>query len=197
MGSQQLVSQHADAPCFADVAALAYRSRTALVRSSRDIDPSHVIFALANTLERYRSATIFVKADMPRPKDKRLAEMNTALRAMADPIRLRILALLGSGEVCVCHIHEALNIPQPTASRHLAYLRRAGLVETRRDGPWMHYSAAKMSDHSLRTIVEAVTQCVGQIDAVARDRKRLQTATGCCDVELHVQQRIGEPAIHS
>jgi ArsR family transcriptional regulator len=134
---------------------------------------------------------------MQRPKDKRLGEMNTALRALADPIRLRILALLRNGEVCVCHIHEALNIPQPTASRHLAYLRRAGLVDTRRDGPWMHYSVATMSDHSLRTIVETVTQCVEQIDAVARDQKRLQRATGSCDVELPARLPIVNPTIHS
>ena len=65
--------------------------------------------------------------------------METLFKALADATRLRILGLLLTGEVCVCHIHESLKIPQPKASRHLAYLRRAGLVETRRDGLWIHY----------------------------------------------------------
>jgi ArsR family transcriptional regulator len=105
--------------------------------------------------------------------------MNTALRALADPTRLRILALLKGGEVCVCHIHEALAIPQPTASRHLASLRRAGLVDTRKAGLWVHYSLAKMPDTVLETLVETVTHCVGHAATIARDKKRLARATGC------------------
>ena len=127
---------------------------------------------------------IFVKANMKRGKDRQLAALNTTLRALADPTRLRILALLGGGEVCVCHIHEALNVPQPTASRHLAYLRRAGLVDARREGMWVHYSLNKVQDDVLRTVVHTVTHCVGHVDTVARDRKRLETATGCCIVPL-------------
>lgn len=127
---------------------------------------------------------------MPRTKDKRLVEMNTALRALADPIRLRILALLGTDEVCVCHIHQALDVPQPTASRHLAYLRRTGLVETRRDGPWVHYSIRKIQDDVLQTIVETVTRSLAQIQTVARDKKRLERAIGCCTVEVPTHQEI-------
>src|SRR5712692_8448887 len=62
---------------------------------------------------------------------KHMSEMERLFKALADATRLRILGLLLTGEVCVCHIHESLKIPQPKASRHLAYLRRAGLVETR------------------------------------------------------------------
>ena len=127
---------------------------------------------------------IFVKANMKRAKDRQLAALNTTLRALADPTRLRILALLGGGEVCVCHIHEALNVPQPTALRHLEYLRRAGLVDARREGMWVHYSLNKVQDEVLRTVVHTVTRCVGHVDTVARDRKRLETATGCCIVPL-------------
>ena len=111
--------------------------------------------------------------------DAQFERMNTALRALADPTRLRILALLRGGEVCVCHIHEALAIPQPKASRHLASLRRAGLVETRKAGLWVHYSLAKMPDTVLETLVETVTHCVGHAATIARDRKRLARATGC------------------
>ena len=127
---------------------------------------------------------------MKRARDKQLADLNTSLRALADPTRLRILALLSGGEVCVCHIHEALTVPQPTASRHLAYLRRAGLVETRKDGPWVHYSLAKMQDSLLRTVVETVTHCAGHVETVARDRKKLESATGCCTVEAQLQPEI-------
>ena len=57
---------------------------------------------------------------------KQMSEMETLFKALADATRLRILGLLLTGEVCVCDIHESLKIPQPKASRHLAYLRRAG-----------------------------------------------------------------------
>ena len=67
-------------------------------------------------------------------KQKYLAEMETVFRALADQTRLRILGLLLTGEVCVCHIHDSLRISQPKASRHLAYLRQAGLVATRPRG---------------------------------------------------------------
>ena len=65
---------------------------------------------------------------------KPLVEMESLFKALADATRLRILGLFLTGEICVCDIHESLKIPQPKASRHLAYLRRSGLVETRRDG---------------------------------------------------------------
>jgi ArsR family transcriptional regulator len=116
-------------------------------------------------------------------RDKQLVAMSGALRALADPTRLRILALLVGGEVCVCHIHEALSVPQPRASRHLAYLRRAGLVDARREGLWAYYSLATTDDDVLRTIVETVTHCVGHVETIARDRKRLGGATGCCDIQ--------------
>ncbi|HEY1303860.1 MAG TPA: metalloregulator ArsR/SmtB family transcription factor [Vicinamibacterales bacterium] len=122
--------------------------------------------------------------------DAQFEHMNTALRGLADPTRLRILALLIGGEVCVCHIHEALNIPQPTASRHLAYLRKSGLVDARREGLWVYYSLAKMRDAALGTIVETVTHCVGHADTIGRDRKRLERATGCCVAESAHQPRL-------
>ena len=65
------------------------------------------------------------------------------LKAFADPVRLRLLNLLAGREVCVCHLHEALGLPQPTVSRHLAYLRKAGLVVGRKDGLWVHYRLAE------------------------------------------------------
>jgi ArsR family transcriptional regulator len=67
-------------------------------------------------------------------------------KALADRTRLRLIHLLGDGEVCVCSFVETLNTNQPKISRHLAYLRRAGLVATRREGKWMHYRLVEPSD---------------------------------------------------
>ena len=62
-------------------------------------------------------------------------------RAFSDRTRLRILRLLQGGELCVCDIVETLRVPQPTASRHLSYLRRAGLVSVRKDASWNYYNS--------------------------------------------------------
>src|SRR4026207_292659 len=82
-------------------------------------------------------------------------ELESLFKALADKTRLRILALLGNNEVCVCHIHDSLRLPQPTVSRHLAYLRKSGLVATRREGVWMHYQVARSLSPVIRDIVTA------------------------------------------
>jgi ArsR family transcriptional regulator len=112
--------------------------------------------------------------------DKRLVTLETFFKALADSTRLRILGLLLTGEVCVCHIHESLKIPQPKASRHLAYLRKSGLVEARRDGLWMHYRLADLPDPVLQTLGETVRHALTHLDAVHRDADQLQKRTGCC-----------------
>jgi ArsR family transcriptional regulator len=106
--------------------------------------------------------------------------MENLFKALADATRLRILGLLLSGEVCVCHIHESLKISQPKASRHLAYLRHAGLVETRRDGLWVHYRMAPLSNPVLAVVGEAVKHALAHVDSVRRDGERLEKRTGCC-----------------
>jgi len=114
---------------------------------------------------------IFVKANM----DKRLASMETLFRALADRTRLRILGLLSAGDVCVCHIHESLGLPQPTVSRHLAYLRRAGLVVGRKEGLWVHYRLADPADPVVLAVLDAATHAVGHLDTSAKDVRRLTT----------------------
>lgn len=109
-----------------------------------------------------------------------VTEMATLFKALADGTRLRILGLLLTGEVCVCHIHESLKIPQPKASRHLAYLRKAGLVDTRRDGLWIHYRMAPLADPVLGAIADAVRHALTHVDAVRKDADRLARRTGCC-----------------
>src|SRR5262245_9225131 len=111
---------------------------------------------------------------------KPLQGMEGFFKALADATRLRILGLLLTGEVCVCHIHESLKIPQSKASRHLAYLRRAGLVETRREGLWIYYRMAHLSDPILQTISQAVAHGLAHLDVVRRDADRLAKKNGCC-----------------
>ena len=112
--------------------------------------------------------------------NKQLIQMERLFQALADQTRLRILGLLLTGEVCVCHIHESLRIPQPKASRHLAYLRRAGLVETRREGLWIHYRLAVGSEPIVRIVQQAVAQALRHVEAVQKDAERLELKTGCC-----------------
>ena len=113
-----------------------------------------------------------------------ILQLEIVLKALADGTRLRILGLLTAGEVCVCHIHDSLKISQPKASRHLAYLRRAGLVTTRREGLWIHYKLAQSSDPIVATVQQAVTHVLGHVDAVKKDAQRLQKQTGCCLPEV-------------
>ncbi len=109
-----------------------------------------------------------------------LIEMETVFKALGDATRLRILGLLLAGEICVCDIHESLKIPQSKTSRHLAYLRRAGLVETRRQGLWIHYRLGTLADPVLAAIMDAVHHALSHTDTVRRDAQRLQKRTGCC-----------------
>jgi ArsR family transcriptional regulator len=111
---------------------------------------------------------------------KQLDRMEAVFKALADATRLRILGLLLTGEVCVCDIHESLKVPQPKASRHLAYLRHAGLVETRRDGLWVHYRLGELEDPVLATIADAVRHALTHVEIIRRDAERLQKRTGCC-----------------
>ena len=105
--------------------------------------------------------------------DRRLVTMETLFKALADRTRLRILGLLGAGEICVCHIHESLDLPQPTVSRHLAYLRRAGLVLGRKEGLWVHYRLADLADPVAAAVLDAATHAVGHLDTTAKDARRL------------------------
>ena len=99
-------------------------------------------------------------------------------RAFADPTRLRILNLLLPGELCVCDIVSTLRIPQPTASRHLAYLKKSGLVEARREGLWIHYklSAPKTTFH--KKLLDCLACCFQDVPQLARDAKQLKPR--CC-----------------
>lgn len=110
----------------------------------------------------------------PAPRLRNLDTLTAVYGALADATRLRILALLAGGEVCVCHIHGSLGVPQPTASRHLAYLRRVGLVRARRDGIWMHYSLARPDDPVAAAVVDTALHALTHTEVATRDHARLR-----------------------
>ncbi|MFM8535005.1 MAG: ArsR/SmtB family transcription factor [Acidimicrobiia bacterium] len=112
----------------------------------------------------------------PAPHVKDLDELTSVYAALADPTRLRILALLGDEEICVCHIHASLDVPQPTASRHLAYLRKSGLVEARRDGIWMHYRLARLENPVVASVLTAALHALTHTTIKEKDDRRLQVA---------------------
>ena len=104
--------------------------------------------------------------------------LETVFKALADKSRLRILALLGGDEVCVCHIHDTLRLPQPTVSRHLAYLRRTKLVDVRRDGVWMHYRMSASLDPVVRAVIDAAVHAVTHVPTASKDRKHFEQVFG-------------------
>jgi len=95
-------------------------------------------------------------------------------RAFADPTRLRILHLLTPGELCVCDLVDVLRVPQPKVSRHLAYLRRAGLVLARRDGLWTHYQLAPSQNPLHGKLLDCLACCLGGLPELAADAKKLR-----------------------
>ena len=105
-------------------------------------------------------------------------------KALADRTRLRLLNLMGADEVCVCFFVEILKTNQPKISRHLAYLRRAGIGSSRRDGPWIHYRIAEPSDaDATRVLKDTLTWLANDRD-MQRDRARFVKV--CCAPQLPV-----------
>jgi len=100
-------------------------------------------------------------------------ELDLLFRALADRTRLRLMNLIGEDEVCVCFLVEALKLTQPKISRHLAYLRGAGLVAARREGKWMHYRLATPPDPRAAAIFTAVRTGLAEDKEMGQDRSRL------------------------
>ena len=98
--------------------------------------------------------------------------------ALGDRTRLRLLNLIADGEVCVCYLVDVLGESQPKISRHLAYLRRAGVVQARREGKWMHYSLIEMGDEAAATVLESVLRGLRDSAEMRRDLEQLKTV--CC-----------------
>jgi len=99
-----------------------------------------------------------------------------AFKALGDPVRLRLFSLLTrKDELCVCHLTDALDLPQSTVSRHLAVLRHAGLVETRREGKWIHYRLTGDMAESLSALLHTNAD-----DVLRADAARLNAAMQGC-----------------
>lgn len=105
-------------------------------------------------------------------------EMELLFRALADRTRLRLLNLMAENEVCVCFFVEILRTNQPKISRHLAYLRRAGVVRARRDGKWMHYRIVDPPNPHAARIFREVRAWLAEDGDMQRDRALL--AKVCC-----------------
>ncbi len=101
------------------------------------------------------------------------SSVDLMFRAFSDRTRLRILHLLRHGELCVCDLVAVLDVPQPKASRHLAYLRRAQLVEARKEGLWMHYSLAPPRSKFHRKLLDCLSCCLADVPDLAKDDARL------------------------
>jgi ArsR family transcriptional regulator len=93
-------------------------------------------------------------------------------RAFSDPIRLRILSLIRPGELCVCDLVDILKLPQPTISRHLSYLRRAGLVKVREEQSWNYYELTPPRSAFHTKLLECLSSCFRDVPEMARDAVR-------------------------
>jgi ArsR family transcriptional regulator, arsenate/arsenite/antimonite-responsive transcriptional repressor len=99
-------------------------------------------------------------------------------QALGDNTRLRLLNLMGEQEVCVCYFVEILGGPQPKISRHLAYLRSAGIVAARREGKWMHYRIVMPPRIGAAQVLKQTLGWLEEEKAMQADRARLTKA--CC-----------------
>jgi ArsR family transcriptional regulator len=104
--------------------------------------------------------------------------MERFFQALADRTRLRLLNLMGDKELCVCYLVEVLHTPQPKISRHLAYLRGAGIVQARREGKWMHYRLVAPPHSGAAAILRQTLDALRDEAAMQADRARLEKA--CC-----------------
>ena len=125
-------------------------------------------------------------------KSQKNTVLENLLKTLADRTRLRLLNLMGDHEICVCFLVEALNTSQPKISRHLAYLRRSGLVAARREGLWMHYRIVRPSDKHLAAVLDQVLQSAASDLEMKKDLARLNSA--CCAPKLITLQRAPAPA---
>ncbi len=122
--------------------------------------------------------------------DAAIASMERLFQGLADRTRLRLLNLIADQEVCVCYLVEVLGLAQPTISRHLAYLRRSGMVAARRQGKWMHYRIVFPQNAPARQLLIEVLRGFSSDKAMQKDRARLR---GACCAPLRFVRLNGAP----
>jgi ArsR family transcriptional regulator len=99
-------------------------------------------------------------------------------RALGDETRIRIVALLAHGELCVCHLEKALDLSQPNASRQLGVLKHAGIVEARRDGTWVYYKLSEQTHKLVESQLGALVKTFGTERTLRADHARLRKSCG-------------------
>ncbi len=104
-----------------------------------------------------------------------MKQLARIFKALSDETRLRILALLSNGELCVCDLMAALDLPQSTVSRHLAYLRNAGLIDDRRNGVWMFYRLAPRQSPLGTDLIRLLTEKINAQDQARTDKLAMDT----------------------
>jgi ArsR family transcriptional regulator len=120
-----------------------------------------------------RYTFLLTKATQTKP-----LSLDLLFRALADRTRLRLLNLMAPQEICVCYFTHVIGAPQPKISRHLAYLRRAGLVAARKSGKWMHYRLVLPQETAAAAIMQSTLDALRKDREMQRDRSRLGAA--CC-----------------
>jgi ArsR family transcriptional regulator len=128
------------------------------------------------------------------PRVQTNASLDVLFRALGDSTRLRLLNLIADREICVCYFVEILNISQPKVSRHLAYLRRAGIVASRREGKWMHYRLVMPKDRATASILRETLKHLKQKLEMQKDISRLSAAC-CAPRKYELPEAAPQPAL--
>lgn len=124
------------------------------------------------------------------PAGKTNAPLDRLFRALADRTRLRLINLMAGQELCVCYLVEVIDAPQPKISRHLAYLRQAGIVAARREGKWMHYRLTIPADRHAAAILQTTIDSLKEDKEMRGDLQRLSHA---CRGPQSLVQLMGAP----
>ena len=99
-------------------------------------------------------------------------------RALGDETRLRMVALLSHGELCVCHLEKALDLSQPNVSRQLGILKSSGVVDSRRDGTWVYYRLADQEHDAVQMILGTLAKSFGAEKTIRADHAKLRKSCG-------------------
>lgn len=103
-----------------------------------------------------------------------MRDLMAVVKALADENRLRVLVFLGDGELCVCQIIELLGLAPSTVSKHLTILYQAGLLDSRKQGRWVHYRLARAGSPAVREAIRFVRKCLKDDPLTLRDGRRVK-----------------------
>jgi ArsR family transcriptional regulator, arsenate/arsenite/antimonite-responsive transcriptional repressor len=110
--------------------------------------------------------------------DLEVRPLTKLFRALGDETRLRIVALLAHGELCVCHLEKALDLTQPNASRQLGILKSSGVVDSRRNGTWVYYSIVEQQHEAVEQMLGTLTKMFGAERTLRTDHAKLRKSCG-------------------